>query len=124
MIVGVQWAVVAFTSLMLARRNRRRWFILAASLGVLTLVISVGWLALIWVRDGAMVADPRASVLGFLLAAVLVAVTLVGWVRRQRAAAAAPVTAEQARQAAATLAEVVAEPATPSPPPAPHSRQN
>jgi NACHT domain len=94
---------------MLARRNRGRWSTLAASLGVLALVISVGWLALLWVRDGATVADPRASVLGFLLAAALAAVTLVGWVRRRRAAAAALMTAEQTRQAAATLAEVVAE---------------
>lgn len=56
---------------MLARRNRGQPSTLAAGLGVLVLMISVGWLALVWYHEGATGADPWASVLGFLLAAAL-----------------------------------------------------
>lgn len=92
-----------------AGRNRGCGFFLAAGVGVLALVISVVWLALVWVRNGAVVANPRASVLGFVLAAAVAVTALVGWERRRRVAARAPVTAEQLRQAATTLAEVVAQ---------------
>jgi hypothetical protein len=94
---------------MFAGRNRGCGSILAAGVGVLALVISVVWLALVWVRNGAVVADPRASVLGFVLAAAVAVAALVGGERRRRVAAGAPATAEQLRQAATTLAEVVAQ---------------
>jgi hypothetical protein len=90
---------------MLARRNRGRWSTVVAAVGGLALVIGVGWVVLSWVREGSAVAEPRASVLGFLLAAALAVVGLVGWVRRRRVAAAAPVTAEQVGRAVATLAQ-------------------
>jgi hypothetical protein len=94
---------------MFAGRNRGCGSILAAGVGVLALVISVVWLALVWVRNDAVVADSRASVLGFVLAAVVAVTALVGWERRRRVAAGAPATAEQVRQAATTLPEVVAQ---------------
>jgi hypothetical protein len=102
---GLSWETV----LMPGRRNGGRYSTLAAVVGALALVVSVGWVVLVWYRHGATDADPRASVLSFLLAAVLALVGLVGWVRRRRVAAVAPVTAEQVGQAAVTLAEMVAE---------------
>lgn len=93
---------------MLARRDRR-WTAWAAALCMLALVGGAAWLVLIWYRHGAVDADPRASVLGFLLAVAVAAVGLGGWIRRQRGAAGMPVTADQVGRAAATLAEMVAE---------------
>ena len=94
--------------LMLARRDRCR-STLAGVLCVLGLVVGAGWLVLVWYRRGVADAEPRASVLGFLLA-VAVAVAGVGrWVRKQRVAVGMPATAEQVGRAAVTLAEVVAE---------------
>jgi hypothetical protein len=94
---------------MVARRDRAHWSIVAAAVAGLALVIGMAWVVLGWVWGSSAVADPRASALGFLLASAVSGVGLVGWVRRRRAAAAAPVTAEQVGKAVATLAEVVAE---------------
>lgn len=94
---------------MVTHRNRGCWSVFAAGVGALLLVVGVGWLARVWIHNGIAVAVNLATVLGFLLAAVVAVVGLSGWVRRQRVIAAVPVAAEQLQQAMTTLAEVVAE---------------
>ena len=56
----------------------------AAAVGVLALVISIGWLVLGWLQDGSAVAASWAGVLSAMLAAVVAGVGLIGWVAMAR----------------------------------------
>jgi hypothetical protein len=83
------------------------WPTAVAAAGIVVLLAGVGWVSLVWVRQGAGQADPESSVLGVVLAAVGAAVTLVAWAANQRRIEASPPTAEQVELAAATLAGAV-----------------
>lgn len=85
------------------------WPVLLSLAGVALLGIGVVRLLLVWVRGGAAEADPEASVLGVVLAAVGAAVGILGWAVRYRRLSRAAASAEQIDLAAATLAGVVRE---------------
>lgn len=86
-----------------------RWSGLITAIGVLAAVAGAGRLTWVWVQQGAVAADPEASVLGGVLAGVGAVVTLLGWEMRRRRLAALPAAGEQVDHAAASLAGMVGE---------------
>jgi hypothetical protein len=90
-------------------RRGPRWPVAVTFVGVLVLLAGVGWLAWVWAQQGVSVADPEASVLGFVLAAVGAVGAVLGWMLRRRRDAGLPATAEQLEQAATSLAGMVRE---------------